>query len=129
MATRVFLGISVLVWLPYGVFCFFQPGFLSGAAGVSIASTTGSIELRAMYGGLQSAIGLLALAAILRSELARSALVAIAFLTGGLGMARLLGAGLDGEVSAYTGLALVFEFASVGVATWLLRATEEAPAS
>ena len=54
---RIFLGLQALLWLPYGVFCFFQPAFLGEAAGVTIGSTTASIELRAMYGGLQASTG------------------------------------------------------------------------
>jgi hypothetical protein len=30
---RVFLAVSALVWLPYGIFCFLQPGYLAEAAG------------------------------------------------------------------------------------------------
>jgi hypothetical protein len=120
-ATRVFLGLSALLWLPYGLFCFVQPGYLAEAAGVTIGSTTASIELRAMYGGLQVAIGLLALLAVFRPALVRPALLMLAFVTAGLGSARLLGSALDAEVSAYTGLALCFELASAGVAIWLLR--------
>jgi hypothetical protein len=121
MATRIFLGLSALVWLPYGIFCFFQPGYLGEAAGVTIGSTTGSIEIRAMYGGLQAAIGVLAALAIFRPDWVRPALVLLLFLPAGLGTARLLGAALEGEVSAYTGFALLFEFSSVTVAAWLLR--------
>ena len=47
-------------------------------------SPTGSTELRAMYGGLQIALGAFAALAALRSSLARPALLAIAFLTAGL---------------------------------------------
>lgn len=121
MATRIFLVLSALVWLPYGIFCFFQPGYLAEAAGVTIGSTTGSIEIRAMYGGLQAAIGVLAVLAIFRADWVRPALVLLLFLPAGLGTARLLGAALDGELSAYTGFTLVFEFTSVTVAAWLLR--------
>jgi hypothetical protein len=120
-ATRVFLGLSALVWLPYGLFCFLQPSYLAEAAGVTIGSTTGSIELRAMYGGLQVAIGLLALLAVFRPPLVRPTLVMLAFLTAGLGSARLLGSILDAEVSAYTGFALCFELGSALAAIWLLR--------
>ncbi len=78
MAIRVFLGLVALVWLPYGLLCFFQPGFLAGAAGVTSTSATGSTELRAMYGGLQVAIGVLALAGALRPPAAAPALRVLA---------------------------------------------------
>lgn len=106
---RIFLGINVLVWLPYGIFCFFQPGYLNEAAGLAIASTTASTEVRAMYGGLQASIGCFALAALVRPQLARSALLTIAFLSCGLAFGRLGGMLADGGISAYTGGAIGFE--------------------
>jgi hypothetical protein len=117
----MFLGLSALVWLPYGVFCFFQPGYLAEAAGVAASSVTGSIELRAMYGGLQTGIGVLLLLAWFRPGLQRPALLTLAFLCGGLVTARLLGALVAGEVSPYTTFGLAFEALSTGLAVWLLR--------
>ena len=127
MVTRVFLALNALVWLPYGLWCFAQPGFLGGDAGVSAASLTGTVELRAMYGGLQAAFGVLALAALRRPDLRVPALVALAFATAGLFAGRLGGVVLGGGVSGYTGFALVFEAATAAFAVWLLR-REAAPA-
>ena len=121
MATRIFLALSALLWLPYGVYCFAQPGSLAEAAGVVFQSPTGSTELRAMYGGLQAALGLLAGLAALRASLVRPALIAIAFLTAGLGSTRLLGVAIDGGLSSYTAMGLGFEFTSAAVALLLLR--------
>ncbi len=119
MAARVFLALSALVWLPYGIYCFFAPHSLADAAGVVYSSPTGSTELRAMYGGLQAGIGLLAGLGVFRASLRRPALVALAFLTGGLVTTRLLGAALDGGVSSYTATAIVFELTSVVLASAL----------
>lgn len=106
---RIFLAINVLVWLPYGIFCFFQPGYLNEATGLAIGSTTASTEVRAMYGGLQTAIGCFALAALVRRALARSVLLAIAFLSCGLATGRLGGILADGGISTYTATAFGFE--------------------
>ncbi len=86
MATVIFLAISAALWLPYGLFCFANPGFLAEAAGVSAGTTTGTVELRAMYGGLQAGIGTLALTAIWRETLRRPALLCILFLCAGLAL-------------------------------------------
>lgn len=119
MAARLFLGLSVVIWLPYGLFCFFQPGFLTEAAGLGLGSTTASTEVRAMYGGLQAGIGVLALAALFRPGLVRPALLAIAFLTGGLALGRIGGALLDGSTSGYTLGAIGFELFCVVTASLL----------
>jgi hypothetical protein len=119
MAIKVFLGLSAAIWLPYGVFCFFQPEYLDGAAGLVLGSTTAATEVRAMYGGLQAGIGCLALLGLIRGELAKTALLALAFLTGGLVLARIAGALMAGDGSDYTLGAIGFESISVVCASWL----------
>jgi len=121
MATRIFLLLSALLWLPYGIYCWLHPSVLAEAAGVAFQSPTGSTELRAMYGGLQAALGVLAALGALRLAWVRPALVAIAFATTGLGSARLFGTLLDGGLSSYTTMALGFEFTSAVVALALLK--------
>jgi hypothetical protein len=121
MAARIFLALSAAIWLPYGLLCFFQPAGLAESAGVSFTTATGATEIRAMYGGLQAAIGAFALAGALRPALSGSALTLLLVACAGLGGARLLGAGLDAELSSYTGMALVLEFGTVALAAWLLR--------
>lgn len=121
MATRIFLGISALLWLPYGIYCFVQPGFLAEAAGVSFTSPTGATDLRASYGGLTAALGALALVGALSPAWSRHALVTLGTACAGFGVARLAGAALDGGVGAYTVQALLLEFVTLGFALWLLR--------
>ncbi len=128
MAARIFLGFSALLWLPYGLFCFFQPSYLAEVAGVAATSPTGTIELRAMYGGLEAALGVLAGLALFRPQLLRPALVTLAFVCSGLFLARLRGAGLGRELSSYTAFGLAFELISAALATWLL-AREPGPAA
>lgn len=122
----IFLAISAALWLPYGLYCFANPGYLAEAAGVAAGSATGTTELRAMYGGLQVAIGALALASLLRPTLRRPALLCIAFLCAGLFTARLAGTALDGGVSAYTTMGLAFESLSLLFAAFLLRGARDA---
>jgi hypothetical protein len=124
---RIFFALTALIWLPYGIYCFFQPGFLADAAGVVATTTTGTIELRAMYGGLQVGIGAFALAAALRPALTAPALVASSFLFPGLAVTRLIAALASGEISSYTASGLGLEWASTFVAIWLLR-RQTAPA-
>jgi hypothetical protein len=122
---RVFLAASALIWLPYGLVCFFAPTLLVEVAGVASTSTTGTIEIRAMYGGLQAALGVLAGAALFQESLQRPALLTLSFVCGGLFMARLLGAVFDTEFSPYTAAGLMFELLSSTFATRLLHRLPE----
>src|SRR5262245_11034835 len=118
---RIFLGISAVLWLPFGLYCLFQPGFLAGAAGVAFTTAPGSTDMRAMYGGLTSALGAFALVGAWRPGLTRQALITLAVACAGLGTARLLGVGLDGELTSWTMQALAFELGTVALGSWLLR--------
>jgi Domain of unknown function (DUF4345) len=120
VAARLFLLFCAIAWLPYGLYCLAQPDSLAAAAGVVSASHTGTIELRAMYGGLQAAVGTLCLVAALRAGLVRPALLCLAFLCSGLALARLSGAALEREVSSYTALGLGFETLSAAFSVGLL---------
>ena len=81
-----------------------------------------------MYGGLQAAIGVMAVVALFRSELRRPYVLLVAFLCAGLGIARLIGVVIEAELSAYTALALAFEVVAVALAVWLLRRPGAVPA-
>jgi hypothetical protein len=121
MPARIFLAFFGLFSLPYGLYCFARPDFLASFAGVSATTITGTVELQAMYGGLQVAFGALGLLGAMKTEHTRTALLAAAFLCGGLGLFRLLGALQFGEFSAYTVQGLAFEIPSTALATWLYR--------
>jgi hypothetical protein len=121
LGARIFLGLFGLLSIPYGIFCFLRPGFLDAFAGVAATSTTGTVEIRAMYGGLQTAFGVLALLGALRPAFTHAALLTTAILCAGLGSFRLLGAIAASELSSYTGQGLVFELGSTAIALLLLR--------
>ncbi|MBW2268365.1 MAG: DUF4345 family protein [Deltaproteobacteria bacterium] len=129
MAERSFFAVSTLLWLGYGVYCFFQPGVLAEMAGVMGSTPTATTELRAMYGGAQAGIGLLCAGAFAQATLRRPALLALLFIVGGLGTTRLLGALLDGSFTSYTFSGLGFEWATIAVAAWLLSRTSTPPAA
>jgi hypothetical protein len=128
MAARIFLGLSALLWVPYGIYCFLEPGSLAAAASAGIAAqnATGTTELRAMYGGLQLAIGVFVGLAALRPALVQPALLMTAALTTGLALARLSGALIDDGFSSYTWGGLGFEITSACIA-WALLSRGPSP--
>jgi hypothetical protein len=99
--------------------CFLKPGLLSEAAGVSAVSVTGTTELRAMYGGLQGAIGMLAIAAFFNPTLVNPFLVALITISAGLLLGRIAGLIMDGGYTRYTGMALGFEIVLLICALYL----------
>jgi hypothetical protein len=123
MAARIFLGASALLWIPYGVYCFFRPEALAEAAGVSFGTPTGSTEIRATYGGLTFALGALAALGALSTAWTRQALVTLGVACAGFGFARVAGVVMDGGATAYTVQALVVEFVSVALVAVLLART------
>ena len=121
MAERIFLAVNALIWLPYGLACLLDPGSLAEAAGVGALSATGTTELRAMYGGLQGAIGVWAGFACWRPSAALPVLTALLVLPAGLFVTRLGGALVDDAFTGYTLGALGLEAGIAGVAALLLR--------
>ena len=128
MATTAFLVLSALVWLPYGLYCLAEPGFLAQAAGVASSSSTGTTELRAMYGGVQAALGAASALAVVRRELRGHVLFALATVAAGLFVARVVGVVLDGGLSAYTAFALALEITLAVAAGLLYRSAGPAAA-
>ncbi|MCH7598442.1 MAG: DUF4345 domain-containing protein [Myxococcales bacterium] len=119
--TRIYLILSALIWLPYGLFCVFQPETLADIAGVVGTTPTGTTEIRAMYGGLQAGVGVICVIALMRPDFARSALITLCCLAGGLFLARFSGFLIDGSGSQYTYGALVFESTYALAAGYLAR--------
>lgn len=113
MALRIFLFYLAVVWTPYGLYCLFFPEVLAGLAGVQATSATALTELRAMYGGVQIAVGLSALLGFFRVLYVDKVLFTQLVVVSGLVVARLLGALVAADWSAYTLGALVFEASTV----------------
>jgi hypothetical protein len=115
LAVRIFLAFTAALWTPYAFYLWIDPAYLTEAANVAATSPTGVAELRAMYGGVQAAVGLVALAGALRPALAPCALVMLGAACAGLGIARLGAAAIGGAFSDYTVMALGLELGSLAI--------------
>ena len=121
MVLKIYLGICVAVFLPYGLMCFVNPALLIDSAGIQAISATGTTELRAMYGGLQAAIGALAAFSLFRASLVNTFLVTLVTVTTGLLLARIVGLAIDGGYTTYTGMALGFEAVLLSSTLYFLK--------
>ena len=121
MLIKIFLGYLFLFWGVYGVYCFLDPVALSEFAGVAVTNSAGMVELKAMYGGAQMAIGFSCLLALMKPEFTKTTLFMQLILVTGLGTARLLAMIIESSWDAYNIPALVFEFSTVLFCILFLR--------
>lgn len=119
--TRIFLGFTGLAFAGYGVVCLVSPDVVADAAQLGLASDVARAEVRAMYGGLQIAVGGLALAGLLRPALRPGALLALACVFAGLAGGRLVGLVVESAPGAYNGAAFAYEAVSAVLAVALWR--------
>ena len=127
---RLFLGLQALLFTAYGLYCLVNPESLSASAwaGIEATTITGTIELQAMYGGLQTAIGALCLVGLLRANYERAALTALLFLFAGLAVVRVSLGLTHADYSDYSLFAMGFEILCLAFLVWhlLLRPRSQA---
>ena len=116
---QIFLMLEAVGWFGYGLLCLLYPSMLASVSGVNSMTTTGLVELSAMYGGLEAAIGIIAFLGWHETQKTRWALWSLVLLCGGMGGGRLLAALFHMHLSLYTAGALLFELGSATVA-WIL---------
>lgn len=121
MWVRIFLFVLAVAWTPYGFYCLFFPEALSAFAGLEASSATALTELRAMYGGVQIAVGLSALLGFFRAVYVDKVLFTQLVVVSGLATARLLAALVAGDWSGYTVGALIFEWTTVLLCVMAMR--------
>ena len=124
MLGKVILWVSAVIFIAYGLVCFFSPGLPAGYAGLAITNGDAFAEICAMYGGLQTGVGLFCLVAALKHEHYRSGLLLLMVAIGLLAVGRLYSTlvGID-EVGFYTWGAMAYEFATAIIASIALRKT------
>jgi hypothetical protein len=104
---RFVLIVTGLSFTGYGIWCGVDPrGVVGQFTGFGLDQPAGMVEAIAMYGGLQTGVGLFLLWAGVRREWTVPALVMIAFMMGALALTRALGMSLHGVVGAHPGAAV-----------------------
>lgn len=117
----IFLVYLMLAWFGIGAWLIVDPTALAGYAGVAALTPTGETELRAMYGGMELAIGGAALLALLRPRWRCHVLFLNGVIAGGIAGGRLVGIAVAGNISVYTVSALTFELSTVVICVLLAR--------
>lgn len=117
MFGRSILGFSAFVFIAYGLVSLVSPAIPAGFAGLEMSNGDAFAEMGAMYGGLQTGVGMFCLLAILKAEFYRAGLAFLALAIGALALARFVSFLLATDaVSAYTYGALVYEVTTATLA-------------
>ena len=124
MKEKLFLGVQALLFIPYGLYCLVNPTVLLDSAGVMATSATATIELQAMYGGLQTAVGVMCALAVMQPRLRFPTLLALLFMFAGLAVVRVTLGLTQGDFSSYTSFAMIFESVSLLLLIWLIRTAQ-----
>lgn len=122
MLGKIILWVSAVIFITYGIACFFSPGLPAGYAGLVISNGDAFAEMGAMYGGLQAGFGIFCALAALKPEYYRSGLLLLVICIGLLGLGRLYSALVGTEaVGFYTWGAMGYELATAVIAFIALR--------
>jgi len=127
--SRILLGLTGLAFAGYGVYCAYDLDMIVRLTGIAFRAPSAAVESRAMYGGLQTGIGLLLINSAVNKRLTAYGLVAMVFVLGGLALGRALGISMDG-IDDYNQGALVYEASSAvlaGIAIWRERKAKNSP--
>ena len=127
--SRILLGLTGIAFAGYGVYCAYDLTSIVDLTGIEFRTPSGAVEARAMYGGLQTGLGLLFLNSAANTRMTPYGLVAMVFVLGGLVAGRALGISLDGQ-DEYNQGALIYEGISAVlavVAIWRERQARTSP--
>lgn len=125
MWSRILVNLLAVACLAYGVYGLLSPEAAAALVSLEPTAVEGTGEIRAVYGGLMIAMGLLLFRGGLGGERARPWLIAVGVGSAGLFLGRLVSLFQDG-VTGYTLLAAVLEG---GIAGLLFVAASEARTS
>jgi len=125
LLTSIVLWLSGLSLLAFGAAFVVAPLATMASAGIVLDGALAATELRAFYGGLEVALGVLVLLCALRPERRRDGLLLTFAIFAGIGMARLVGMLLSGADSGFLRFAIVTELGLAALAAWCLRTPAE----
>jgi hypothetical protein len=127
--SRILLGLTGVAFAGYGVYCAYDLDMIMRLTGLAFRAPSAAVEARAMYGGLQTGLGLLFVNSAVNPRMTAYGLVAMVFVLGSLAVGRALGISLDG-LDDYNQGAVIFEGTSAllaAVAIWRERKARTSP--
>jgi len=113
--------LNALVFLLYGLaFSVFPEALSRLVVGTAPGTVSGVMDMRATYGGMSVAVGILLLVLASGRKTVRQGLVAVMLLMLSMAAGRLLGMVMDGTGNALMSAYLALEIAMAALVSWLL---------
>jgi len=129
MFGRIVLLITGILFASYGVWCLFDPEYVSATLELPGVTAQALTEIRAMYGGVQLALGVLFILAAFIGSWVRTFLWILLVLIGALAITRTFGAWLDHTFdNSYIQTVLIYEWVTFILSVLALRSTPRASA-
>jgi hypothetical protein len=122
----VILALAGLSFIGFGVAFVVSPAEMAGVVGLVAETPSALTEVRAMYGGLEIALGMVLLTLLRGATAQVIGLRVAAFAFGGLALGRLTGLVVDGFWQPFTWLLMAVEILSASLCVWALRAAQAA---
>jgi hypothetical protein len=121
MTTRIFLAGMGLMFTAFGLWSLLDPLGMTSQLGVEIGGPNGTFEIRGIFGGVSLGAAFLCVAAALKDNLVRPALLFIMIYMGGYCFARIASVVLGDLPEAATWRFVAFEAVAFLVASTLLK--------
>mgnify|MGYP006892413024 CR=1 FL=1 len=115
-----YLIFNVAVWLPWGLICIFDLATIQNIIGVTSVTASGSTDVRVMYGGVQTAMGLMAARALYAQRHFETFLHALAIMGCTMALSRTIGLIIDAVEAVDPMATTVNDDTETAVAAWRL---------
>jgi hypothetical protein len=126
--SKIILAVSGFIFFGYGLLCTVAPQLPAEYIGYQYGVGGSTVEIMAMYGGLEMGLGIIYLIAAFSDKLRHNGLWVALITFGGLGFTRLFGLMIHG-VDDYNMAALFYELATTGlcITALLLEQAKQSP--
>jgi len=98
---RFVLLFTAVSFIGYGLACLLLPNMVGMLSGLGMQMVSGRTEIHAMYGGLQTGLGLFFLLCGMHREWTRPGVIALILIMGGLALGRSYGISVQGSPGSY----------------------------
>ena len=122
--SKVLLGVTGVLFAAYGLWCAVDPGVVAGYSGLAYPTAGAETEARAMYGGLQTGLGLFLLYAAGNPSARIPALLLTLLGVGSLAICRGIGLAVGGA-DAYNVGAVIYEALTAALAAVAYRREQQ----